>query len=79
MHNFLTLNRDLRTDSNNITGLLDNVPCVFFMPEGGIECYYSFAINSDLNEKGSILIAFEASKPVRVFVSNNKKPQPSNC
>lgn len=79
MQNFLTLNRDLRTDSNNVTSLLDNVPCVFYMPEGGAECYYSFTINSDLNEKGSILIHFEASKSVRVFVSDTKKPQPSNC
>jgi hypothetical protein len=52
MQNFLTLNRDLRTDANNVTSLLDNVPCVFYMPEGGSECYYSFVINDDLNEKG---------------------------
>lgn len=42
MQYFLTLNTDLRTDASNITSLLDNVPSVFYMPDKGDECYYSF-------------------------------------
>lgn len=75
MHNFLTLNRDLRTDSNGITALLDNVPSVFGLPEPGTECYYSFAANFDLNTSGTIKVLIKSEKRVRVFISCSvKKP-----
>ena len=73
MRNFLTLNRDLRTDENGITTLLDNVPSNFALPEKGTECYYSFTVNFDLNTKGTVKIFFESKKPVRVFVSDTRK------
>ena len=80
MHNFLTLNRELRTDSNGITELLDNVPSVFALPKASTECYFSFTVNFDLNAKGTIKIFFESKKKVRVFISDQfKKPQVSNC
>ena len=44
MHKFLTLNRELRTDSNEITELLDNVPSVFALPEANTECYFAFTV-----------------------------------
>lgn len=80
MHKFLTLNRELRTDSNGITELLDNVPSVFALPEAGTECYFSFTINFDLNPKGVIKVLFDSKKRVRVFISDKyKKPQLANC
>lgn len=80
MHNFLELNRDLRTDANGITTLLDNVPCVFALPEAKTECYYAFNVNFDLNARGTVKVYFECRKPVRVFVSDSiKKPNAINA
>ena len=80
MHNFLTLNRELRTDSEGITTLLDNVPCLFSLPEAKTESYYQFTVNFDLNTKGTLRIFFESKKPVRVFVSDSiKKPSANSC
>ena len=75
MHNFLTLNRDLRTDANGITTLLDNVPSVFALPEAGTECYYSFTVNFDLNAKGTVKVLLKSEDRVRVYISDTvKKP-----
>ena len=80
MHNFLTLNRDLRTDANYVTSLLDNVASVFALPEADNESYYSFSVNTDFNPKGSIYISYESTKPVKIYISDFiKKPQESNC
>jgi len=80
MLNFLTLNRELRTDSNGITELLDNVPSVFALPEAETECYFSFTINFDLNPLGRIMILLESQSKVRAYISDKyKKPQYSNC
>lgn len=80
MGNFLSLNRELRTDANGITSLLDNVPCVFALPEAKTECYYQFNVNFDLNPQGQIKVFFECRKPVRVFISDSiKKPNAGNC
>lgn len=80
MNNFLSLNRNLRTDANGVISLLDNVPSVFALPDAKDECFYSFTVNNDLNPRGTILIYFEASKPVLVYVSTlHKKPQPGAC
>lgn len=80
MHKFLTLNRELRTDSNGITELLDNVPSVFALPAAGTECYFSFTVNFDLNQRGTIRVFFESNKSVRVFISDKyKKPQAANA
>ena len=80
MHKFLTLNRDLRTDSNGITELLDNVPSVFALPEANTECYFAFTVNFDLNPRGTIRVFFESKKRVRVFISDKyKKPQAANA
>ena len=58
MGNFLTLNRDLRTDQYGIITLLDNVPSTFSLEEANDECHYAFPINYDLNPKGTIRIRF---------------------
>ena len=80
MHNFLTLNRDLRTDANGITTLLDNVPSVFALPEAGTECYYAFTANFDLNAKGTISILLKSDDRVRAYISDAvKKPQASSA
>ena len=70
MGNFLTLNRDLRTDQYGIITLLDNVPSTFSLEDANDECHYAFPINYDLNPKGTIRIRFQSSKPVQVFVSD---------
>ena len=78
--NFLTLNRELRTDHTGVTSLLDNVPSVFALPEAKTECYFQFTVNFALNPKGTVLINMECRKPVRIFISDNvKKPSASNC
>lgn len=70
MGNFLTLNRDLRTDKYGIVTLLDNVPSSFNLPQAKDECYYAFELNYDLNPKGTIRVQFESSQPVQVFISD---------
>lgn len=75
MQRFLELNRELRTDANGITELLDNVPSVFALPETGTECYFSFMVNFDLNPLGKILILLDSQHSVRAFISDKfKKP-----
>ena len=80
MQNFLSLNRELRTDHTGVTSLLDNVPSIFALPDAKTECYFQFTINFDLNPKGTVLVNFECQKPVRIFISDNvKKPSAGNC
>ena len=80
MHKFLQLNRDLRTDANGITTLLDNVPSVFALPEAGTECYYAFTINFDLNAKGTVRVLFKSESRVHAYISDTvKKPQASTA
>ena len=75
MQKFLSLNRDLRTDQEGITELMDNVPSVFSIPEKGGQLYFYFNVNQDFNSKGTIKIFFESRQSVRVFVSDSmKKP-----
>ena len=70
MSNFLTLNRDLRTDKYGIVTLLDNVSSSFSLLNAKDECYYAFELNYDLNPKGTIRVLFESSKPVQVYISD---------
>ena len=72
MDKFLSLNTNLRTDANQVTALLDNVPSSFSFERKGDERYFSFSCTDDLNGHGTILISFEG--PVRVFIGNTKKP-----
>lgn len=73
----MALNTNLRTDAHQVTNLLDNVPSSFVLTKKGDECYYSFSCTDDLNTSASILVSFEGA--CRVYVSDTKKPQPSNC
>lgn len=80
MQTFLMLNRELRTDHNHITHLLDNVSSIFQLPEANSECYFQFDIHFDLNKEGTIKIFYESRKQVRVFISDSiKKPSAINC
>ena len=58
MENFMALNRDLRTDCSGITTILDNVPCSFALPSANAMSFYQFAVNLDLNLKGSMKVYF---------------------
>lgn len=40
MQRFMMLNRELRTDQNGVTHLLDNVSSVFALPEAKTEAYF---------------------------------------
>ena len=74
------LNRELRTDHNGVTHLLDNVSSIFALPEAKTEAYFQFTCNFDLVKAGSIKVLFECKKPVRVFISDTiKKPSANNC
>lgn len=80
MRNFLTISRDLRTDPEGVTTLLDNVPSVFDMTDESNLSYFCFPVNFDLNVKGTFKLTFDCRKPVRVYISDTiPKPSANNC
>ena len=79
MHTFLDLNKVLRTDSNNVTQLLDNVPVNFSLINPGDEAFFSYPLNTDLLDDCTLQIHFDASNDVHLFVSDQfKKPNVEN-
>lgn len=77
---YLELNRELRTDRKNITHLQENVPSIFNLEDRGCKAHFAFQINYELNPKGSMLVAFDSSTPVEVYISTERtKPDRDHC
>jgi hypothetical protein len=77
---YLELNKQLRTDRERIVHLQDNVPCLFKLEEKGRKAHFAFPMNFDLHPKGTILVVFESSTPVEVYLSSDKrKPDRDFC
>ena len=77
---FLDLNKELRTDRERIIHLQDNVPVNYTLHSTDDCAYFAFPTNFDLNPKGTMMIVFEATKPVVLFISDEtRKPQRNNA
>jgi len=68
---YLELNRDVRTDSDNIVHLQENVPSLFHLNRRNDFANFAFWINTDANPKGTVFVTFEASTPVEVYLSTS--------
>jgi hypothetical protein len=66
---YLELNRELRTDFDNIVHLQEEVPCLFDLPDRNQVCHYAFWINRDVNPKGTVAVTFTSNTPVELYLS----------
>ena len=71
----MDLNRELRTDRENMIHLQDNVPATYSLNNSNDCAYFAFKVNYSLNKNGTIMIVFEATKTVMLIISSEtRKP-----
>lgn len=77
---YLELNKELRTDNENIIHLQENVPCLFQLADRFHKTHYAFCVDFQSNPKGTVVVTFESSTPVEIYLSNEStKPDKHLC
>ena len=77
---YLELNKELRTDNENVVHLQDNVPSLFQLTDRYCKIHFAFGVDFDVNPKGTVVVTFEANSPVEVYLSTQvTKPDKQRC
>ena len=75
----MDLNRELRTDRENMIHLQDNVPVTYTLNNTSDCAYFAFKLDYSLNPKGTIMIVFEATKAVMLIISDETRKPTRNA
>lgn len=77
---YLELNKELRTDNENVVHLQENVPSLFKLSDRYCKIHFAFCVDFEVNPKGTVSVTFESSSPVEVYLSTEAtKPDKQRC